>query len=170
MGHRHQDQVGDEEDRFVIVLRHILKSGPQQVFDWANLTAAELRYHAFQGDIEFAIDCTDFSARFSWIPAFDFALSFCHAMRFLEDQEQIDFTESADVINLVVVHDRVLVSASYCNGVAEAPRRELLQTADEFLRDLVDKYVTRYPGLQYSADFRKQLRGVGYNLIDRSFG
>jgi hypothetical protein len=46
-----------------------------QTVDLRGADEMTLRYDCFLGDVVFSVDEADFSARWDWVPVFDFALS-----------------------------------------------------------------------------------------------
>ena len=103
--------------------------------DWSTIREMELRYDRFLGDIEFLVDDMDLSARWGWIPVFDFALS----MRMIADdladggREVFDFTESDAVIVFTSQSGRVHINADYADGSGSVSVAEFRQAAEQLL-------------------------------------
>lgn len=118
----------------------------------ADLTGAEewvLRYDCFLGDVVFMIDEMDLSARWGWVPVFDFALALNSIVDALAvgAEEEFEFTESDASISFRRTADVVEIEASYVLGAATVGYADLRGEVKRFLRRILQGLVDQHPEL-----------------------
>jgi hypothetical protein len=131
--------------------------------DWASVTEEDLRYRVALGNLIFRVGDKDFSAAWEWIPLVDLVASFHEIVRKLESgsgSETFEFTESDAWIRFEKKDEKVLVSASYGEGVGEIPLSELAETTKSFRERLRGELVRKHPHAAHNVAVRKLL-GVG---------
>jgi hypothetical protein len=135
--------------------------------DWASVTEEDLRYRVALGNLVFRVGDKDFSAAWEWIPLVDLVASFHEIVRKLESgnrsgsgSETFEFTESDAWIRFEKKDEKVLVSASYGEGVGEIPLSELAEATKSLRERLHGEIVRKHSHAAHNAAVRKLL-GVG---------
>lgn len=123
--------------------------------DLSRADESVLLYSSFLGDVVFAVDDTDFSARWGWIPILDFARNFFLVVKELPNESQFsyEFTESDAAINLRMADDEVIVSATYVSGTARISYEELLSQTHAFVNRILKEFGAAYPLLKENPIF-----------------
>src|SRR6202007_3088952 len=104
-----------------------------------SLTEQDLRYRVALGSLVFHLGDKDFSADWGWIALVDLAASFAEIIRKLEGgspSETFEFTESDAWVRFQRKGDKVLVSTSYGEGVAEIALHSASAAVKSFLERL----------------------------------
>jgi len=128
--------------------------------DWSSVTEEDLRYRVALGNLIFHVGDRDFSADWGWIPLVDLAASFAEIVRKLEGgspSETFEFTESDAWVRFQKKGEKVLVSTSYSEGVAEIALHSAsaaVKSLRERLRSDLDR---RYPQAAHNEAVRKLL-------------
>jgi hypothetical protein len=128
--------------------------------DWSSVTEEDLRYRVALGNLVFHIGDKDFSADWDWIPLVDLAASFAEIIRKLEGgspSETFEFTESDAWVRFQRKGDKVLVSTSYGEGVAEIALHSASQAIKSFGERLRSDLVTKHPQAEHNAAVRSLL-------------
>lgn len=120
----------------------------------ADLTGAEewvLRYDCFLGDVVFMVYEMDLSARWGWVPVFDFALALDAIVDALAvgdgAEELFEFTESDASISFRRLADVVEIEASYVPGVATVGYADLRGEVKRFLLRVLQGLMEQHPEL-----------------------
>jgi hypothetical protein len=121
-----------------------------------DLRAADemtLRYRCFLGDVLFAINGVDFSARWGWVPVLDFALSMRTIVGGLGavGEETFEFTESEATIDFTRTDGGVRIDADYTSTVADVQYVELSLEAERFLARVIKELMSDHPELGENA-------------------
>jgi hypothetical protein len=120
--------------------------------DLSSVTASELHYKLFLGDVEFRIGEADFSAPWGWVPVLDFAVALRSIVRSLPEthEETFDFTESDATLRFVHRNQIVSVTSNYTQGRigAEVSIEKLGQAADEFFERVIEDLYREHPELK----------------------
>ena len=128
--------------------------------DWSSVTEEDLRYRVALGNLVFHIGDKDFSADWDWIPLVDLAASFAEIIRKLEGgspSETFEFTESDAWVRFEKKGEKVLVSTSYGEGVAEIALHSASQAVNSFRERLRSDLVRKHPQAEHNAAVRKLL-------------
>jgi hypothetical protein len=128
--------------------------------DWSSVTEEDLRYRVALGNLVFHIGDKDFSADWGWIPLIDLAASFAEIIRKLEGgspSETFEFTESDAWIRLERMGEKVLVSTSYSEGVAEIALHSASAAVKSFRERLRSELDRRHPQAAHNSAVRKLL-------------
>jgi hypothetical protein len=131
--------------------------------DWSSVTEEDLRYRVALGNLVFHVGEKDFSADWGWIPLVDLAASFAEIVRKLEGgsaSETFEFTESDAWVRFQRKGEKVLVSTSYGDGVAEIALHSASAAVKSFRERLRSELDRRYPQASHNPAVRKLL-GVG---------
>jgi hypothetical protein len=139
-------------------LDYQLKEGSET--DWSSVTEEDLRYRVALGNLIFRAGNQDFSAAWEWIPLIDLAASFAEIVRKLEDgseSETFEFTESDAWIRFERKGEKVLVSASYGEGVGEIALHSAAEAVKSFRERLRSDLVRKHPQTAHNAAVRKLL-------------
>jgi hypothetical protein len=131
--------------------------------DWSSVTEEDLRYRVALGNLVFHVGDKDFSADWGWIPLVDLAASFAEIVRKLEGgslSETFEFTESDAWVRFQRKGDKVLVSTSYGEGVAEIALHSASAAVKSFLGRLRSELDRKHPQAANNPAVRKLL-GVG---------
>jgi hypothetical protein len=121
-----------------------------------DLRAADemtLRYRCFLGDVLFAINGADFSARWGWVPVLDFALALRTIVAALgtAGEETFEFTESEATINFARTGGGVRIAADYTSTVADIQYVEFSREAERFLARVIKELVSDHSELGENA-------------------
>jgi len=131
--------------------------------DWASVTEEDLRCRVALGNLRCRVGDKDFSSAWEWSRVVDLVASFHEIVRKLESgsgSETFEFTESDAWIRFEKKDGKVLVSASYGEGVGEIPLSELAEATKAFRERLHSEIVRKHPHAAHNAAVRKLL-GVG---------
>lgn len=124
--------------------------------DVVTATDSDLRYAFFLGDIHFAVNGVDFSARWDWIPILDFALCLRSVVEDLEagGVETLEFTESEAMIEFKLDSGLVRVAANYVSDASVVPYDSLQNAVKTFAQDVKADLVAEFPGLLVNEAFK----------------
>jgi hypothetical protein len=128
--------------------------------DWSSATEEDLRYRVALGNLVFHIGNKDFSAAWDWIPLVDLAASFAEIVRKLEGgsaSETFEFTESDAWVRFERKGDKVLVSASYGEGVGESSFHAVSEAVKSFRERLHAEVIRKHPQAAHNTAVRKLL-------------
>ncbi|MBV8278107.1 MAG: hypothetical protein JO170_22990 [Verrucomicrobia bacterium] len=128
--------------------------------DWSSVTEEDLRYRVALGNLVFHVGSKDFSAAWGWIPLVDLAASFAEIVRKLEAgsaSETFEFTESDAWIRFERKGEKVLISTSYGEGVAEIALHSASAAVKSFRERLRAELDRRHPQAAHNAAVRKLL-------------
>ena len=134
--------------------------------DWSSVTEEDLRYRVALGNLIFHVGNKDFSAAWGWIPLVDLAASFAEIVRKLEGgsaSETFEFTESEAWVRFERKGEKVLVSASYGEGVGETALHAISEAIKSFSERLRSELVGRHPQAAHNAGVRKLLGAARSN-------
>jgi hypothetical protein len=128
--------------------------------DWSSVSEEDLRYRVALGDLIFHVGNKDFSAAWGWIPLVDLAASFAEILRKLEGgsaSETFEFTESDAWVRFERNGDKILVSASYGEGVGEIGLHSAAEAVRSFRERLRSELVSKHPQAAHNTAVRKLL-------------
>ena len=131
--------------------------------DWSSVTEEDLRYRVALGNLVFHVGDKDFSADWGWLPLVDLAASFAEIVRKLEGgspSETFEFTESDAWVRFQRKGDKVSVSTSYGEGVAEIALHSASAAVKSFLDRLRSELDRKHPQAAHNPAVRRLL-GVG---------
>jgi hypothetical protein len=128
--------------------------------DWSSVTEEDLRYRVALGNLVFHVGEKDFSADWGWIPLVDLAASFVEIVRKLEAgsaSEIFEFTESDAWVRFQRKGEKLLVSTSYGEGVAEIALHSASAAVKSFRERLRSELDRKHPQAAHNPAVRKLL-------------
>jgi hypothetical protein len=128
--------------------------------DWSSVTEEDLRYRGALGHLDFHVGDKDFSVDWGWIPLVDLAASFAEIVRKLEGgspSETFEFTESDAWVRFERQGEKVLISTSYGEGVAEIALHSASAAVKSFRERLRSELDRRHPQAAHNSAVRKLL-------------
>src|SRR2546429_17883 len=131
-----------------VLLDYKLHRSPRRS-DPQHADASTLRYQLFPGDLIVHVEGVDFSARWGWVPILDAALGLAYVVGELGMQEtsSFAFTENDAHLRFRREHERVAVSADYCEGVATCSFEVLRAAVSAFLERVREQLTIQSPRL-----------------------
>lgn len=133
-------------------------------FNLSEVTASDLDYYLFCGNIFFKIGGKNFDALWNWIPVIDFAtqLYLISTNLIVGQCKSLYFTESEATIKFCRKENIISVAPSYVFENAEIDCSELQEASKEFLGNILESLSTSYPQLLENAPFLERL-----NLLEQ---
>jgi hypothetical protein len=137
---------------YTIHLENLTEPGKEPV---ENASDMDLRYYYFPGNITLRQGKVDLSAKWGWIPIFDFALALKDICKSLQTtgEEVFEFTESDATLSFRYDQGKVLIAASYANGEITVNYAEFEDQVGKFYSRLVNDMLLRSPGLERNVFF-----------------
>lgn len=127
----------------------------------AVLTAEDLDYRCFLGDIWLSIGNFQLAMTWGWIPLVHFATMLSIAVRDLIDgssRSEIPFTENDDAIYLARKGENVQVSSTFTFGIGITSLSALRKVAAEFAIMLFDDIMQRHPQMSTNIVIAERLK------------
>jgi len=124
---------------------------------------AALRFGCFLGDVTFIADGADFSARWDWVPIFDFALSLRLIAFGLDERahDAFEFTESDARLTFCRQAEVVEIKANYVPARATVLLVDFMARAESFFVRLTQELLRRYPELSRNDVMSELMRVPG---------
>ena len=110
----------------------------------------------FLGDQIFVVNSADLSARWGWVPIFDFAASLVAIAKELvagETEVVFEFTESDAQLQFNRQGDNTLITSSYSNAKATIPMDELQHAARLYAERVCRDAICLHPCLKANRSF-----------------
>lgn len=128
-------------------------------FDLASVSAVQMNYYLFCGNIRLRADSITFDANWGWVPILDFAVQFFEIANGIGDGEirVLEFTESEAEIRFYRNENNIEISGNYTEGVALVSLDEVQKEALKFLTRVVDDLIARWPRLTDNIEFMKKM-------------
>lgn len=131
--------------------------------DLRQVTAAELDYYLFRGNIYFTVDGNNFDADWGWVPIIEFASQLFLLTKRLPKTfaETFEFTESGETIGLSLAQEIVTISPSYVTASATAVYPELQTETTMFVQRVLQEFSDAFPALLENPEFLERSRITG---------
>ncbi len=129
-----------------------------------KLDEGNLLYQCFLGDIVFKGEGVDFSAPWGWVPVLHFALVMRDIAQGLakHPDEQYEFTESEATISFRKTDEAVQITASYAPGSIEVSLKQLTDSSEKLLDDIVSNLTKAHPDIKNNATLQRLVKeGLG---------
>lgn len=130
--------------------------------DLSQASEADLRYGLLLGDVELAAGDVDLSARWGWVPLFDFIVGLVTLLRRLatSSEEAFEFTESGSELRFYRSGDDVEIRSNYAPGIITIGYDDLLDAVLGFARDSLRRLGAAAPTLESNEVFNRIMKEV----------
>jgi hypothetical protein len=127
--------------------------------DLTRITATQLDYYVFCGDIVFQIDDLVFDARWGWVPIVDFATQLFCNLKEISDGEckSLEFTESDATLQFTRSGEEIEIVGSYCSSRARVRLWDMREAAKGFFARVMSDLTTKWPELSRNDAFRERM-------------
>ena len=124
----------------------------------ANITASDLDYYLFRGDIIFRVDEKRLDTEWGWVPVVEFATQLFLILTKIVDGEErfLEFTESEATIRFLRHKEIVDLEASYVDVYVSVDQSELRSASIEFFGRILEDISAKYPDLSKNPSFRER--------------
>lgn len=126
---------------------------------WHEIGAAPFYYSCFLGDIVFEVGDVDLSARWGWVPVFDFAFQMRRIADALSEGEAqvYSFTESDFTIEFTPQGECIEIRAEYAKTVVTVSVSEFLSAAEGMFTRARQRIESAHPDLLRNPHYRELL-------------